>query len=141
MTHRRYAQQRGQVTLLLIVLMTALTAAFGLVYDGGEIRAAQDRASAIAEEAARAGARDIDLGAFHRSGAIVPDPIAALADAEAYMSGVKVSGHARLDGDSVVVTVSLQQPMTILGLGGRWSVTVGGEGRAHLAHGTGGGQP
>jgi len=140
----RSVAQRGQVTAMLVILATGLVAAFGLVYDGGEKHAAQDRADAFAEEAARAAARDVDLGAFHRSGTIVPDAGAAVSDAQAYLAklGVpRLHGTVRLSGDTVVVNVSFRQPMEILGAGGLWSVTVTGEGRAHLLHGVQGAQP
>jgi hypothetical protein len=131
-------RERGQVTALLVVLMTAFTAAFGLVYDGGEIAAATERAHAIAEQAARAGARNVDLGELHRSGAIVPDPVAAEADARAYLLRLGVTGQVHLQGvDTLVVIVTVRQPMQILGAGGLWSVALSGHGQAHLRHGVG----
>jgi len=126
--------------------MPALLLAVGLVYDGGEIMNAKVAAMDDAEEAARAGARYIDLGAFHRSGVIVPDRQAAIAGADAYLAAEHLSGAATLVDQpggktTLVVTVHLRQPMTVLGLGGLWGVQVDGHGQAELLHGIQGAQP
>lgn len=142
----RRRSERGQLTGFLVVLMPALFFAVGLVYDGGEIMNAKAAAMDDAEEAARAGARYIDLGAFHRTGVILPDRQAAIAGANAYLSTEHLSGDAALIDQpggktTLVVTVHLQQPMTVLGLGGRWTVQVDGHGQAELLHGIQGAQP
>jgi Flp pilus assembly protein TadG len=53
-------RDQGAITLLVVVFFVALLAAAGLVVDGGaKLRAARE-ASAVSEEAARAGAGRID---------------------------------------------------------------------------------
>ncbi|MBS3939868.1 MAG: hypothetical protein KG028_02800, partial [Actinobacteria bacterium] len=54
----------GAVSILVVGLATALLMVAGLLYDGGQILSARREAFAVADNAARAGAQALDIGAL-----------------------------------------------------------------------------
>lgn len=116
---RRLRGDEGTVTAMVAVLALALVMVAGLAYDGGQIVAAQATARDLAANAARAGAQEIDLAELRTSGEVVLDPGAAATAAESYLADSGHSGSARVDGDSVTVTVEVQQDMRILPIADR----------------------
>src|SRR5450755_3943975 len=65
--------EQGQITVFVVVIMVALLAVAGLVYDGGRALAAKTTAIDIAQEAARAGAQQVNLASFRASGQVMLD--------------------------------------------------------------------
>lgn len=65
------------ITVLVVMLTSALMLVIGLVVDGGAARAARSDALDEASSAARAGAQIIDEGALRRDREVVLDPVAA----------------------------------------------------------------
>ncbi len=107
---------RGSITLVAVVFFLALLAAAGLVVDGGtKLRAARE-ASAVAEEAARAGAGQIDRDlAYSHGGRFVVDRTAALAAARAYLTNTGHSGSVNIVGaQKIRVTVTISKPTVLL---------------------------
>ena len=130
----------GQVTAFVVVFATALILVGGLVVDGGVILAANRRAGAEAEAAARAGAQALDTDAYRRGEAARLDPDEAVSLAEAWVGRYGHAGSARVVGsDTVEVEVSFSQPLSILGMIGLGPVHIDGNGRARLVVGTGAG--
>ena len=128
----------GQVTPLVVVIATALVLMGGLVVDGGVILAANRRAGAEAEAAARAGAQALDTDAYRRGEPARLDPAEAVRRAEEWVSRYGHAGRAAVVGpDTVEVQVSFSQPLSILGIIGLGPVAVDGTGRARLVVGTG----
>jgi Flp pilus assembly protein TadG len=126
--------ERGQATAFMAIFVVALLAVAGLVIDGGYTLAAKRRAIDEAEGAARAGAQALTPASL-RLGSPRPDPIRATAAADAYLGKTGHAGTVEVYGDRVSVTVSFEQPMLILGLGGLGHVTVTGHGEARPVRG------
>lgn len=109
---------QGTVTLFVIVIFVALLAAIGLVVDGDtKIRAARE-ASAVAEEAARAGAGRVDVSyAYAHGGHFTIDPTTAISAARAYLSTTGHTGTVTIAGPRQIrVTVTISKPTTLLTL-------------------------
>ncbi len=76
----RTGGDRGSVTVLVVFFAIIALALAGLLVDIGHALNARERAADIAEQAARAGANDIDVAAL-RSGIVAIDTTTACADA------------------------------------------------------------
>ena len=120
--------EQGQITVFVVVIMVALLAVAGLVYDGGRALAAKTTCIDIAQEAARAGAQQVNLASFRATGQVVLDAAAALAAAQAYLAdtGTGDTATVTVAGDTVTVAVSSVQPTVFLGLIGIRSLHVTG---------------
>jgi hypothetical protein len=125
----------GTVTAFVVVLTVALVLFAGLVIDGGLTLAARVQAINEAQAAARAGAQAIDLAQFRSTGQVVLDPTQADQAAESYLAATGHHGTVEVHGDEVEVTVSITQPMQILGLVGIRAMTVTGRADAVAEHG------
>lgn len=125
------ADESGQVSAFLVVIISALILVAGLVVDGGVILAANRKAGAEAEAAARAGVSVYDTGRYRAGGPLVLDPAGADRAARDYVAQTGHSGTVRVTGpDTVEVEVTFSQPLVILGILGLGPVSVRGEGRA-----------
>jgi len=120
--------EQGQITAFAVVIMAALLAVTGLVYDGGRALAAKTTAIDIAQEAARAGAQQINLAVFRATGQVVLDVPAAQAAAQAYLAatGTGDTATVTVTGDAVTVAVSSVQHTVFLGLIGIQTLHVTG---------------
>lgn len=118
MTGRRLAgDDRGSITLFAAVITLALLVVAGLVIDGGDRLAAVRQATGIAQEAARAGADQLNLTALRATGAVEVNLAAAVTATDAYLAAAGYTGHASLDGpDRLTVTVTVHQATLLLGL-------------------------
>lgn len=79
------AGERGSVTLMLLALSLALIALAGIVVDGGAKLNQAENATALAQEAARAGAGLVNQGSAYSSGSFTVDQAAAAAAARQYL--------------------------------------------------------
>ena len=131
----RLRDEGGMVTAFVVIFTIALLLLAGLVIDGGLTLAARVQAIDEAQAAARAGAQAIDIPLFRSTGQIVLDPVQANQAAESYLAATGHSGTVQVSGDDVDVTVSITQPMQILGIGGVGSLTVTGHGTAAAQYG------
>lgn len=111
---RRLTGDRGSITGFVAVIALALIMVVGMVYDGGQVIAAQSEARSAADKAARAGAQEIDLTTLRATGETTLDPHQAELAALDYLDRVGVSGTVAVSGSSVTVTVAINQPMHIL---------------------------
>jgi Flp pilus assembly protein TadG len=119
--------EQGQVTAFFVVFTAGLIVLAGLVWDGGNLLAARREALDTAEEAARAGAQGIDLLAVRTGQPIRLDPDRAAALARTHLRQVQAAGTVKATEQQVTVTVTVVQPVVLLGGGGR---TVTGAGTA-----------
>ena len=136
MTSQRRRQQpdaeRGAIGVFLVVLVPGLLLIIGLAVDGGAKVQATQRANAIADEAARSGGQAIDVSAA-LAGDLRVDVPAAVAAAQDYLARSGVQGRVTaVDGDTLQVTTSINEPTTFLGVIGISSFTVQGTGTADL---------
>jgi Flp pilus assembly protein TadG len=128
-------EDRGAVTVFVVVFTTTLLLVAGLVIDGGYVLAARREAINEAEAAARAGAQAIRTDVLRADGPVTIDPTGAQRNALAYL---RDSGHeatVQVFGDTVRVEVSFSKPLAILGLAGLGHVTVRGTGEAQGVRG------
>jgi hypothetical protein len=124
---------RGSLTLFAVVLALGLLAMTGLVVDGGANLTAQRRANHLAEQAGRAGAQAVDVGALRAGGSPVLTARAATSAAHAYLAAAgQPAGQVVVHGNSIEVTVTRSQQTAILGLLGIHQLTVTGRGSAQL---------
>ena len=130
--------QNGRVTAFVVILVTAILLFAGLTLDGGLALAAKVRAIGEAQEAARAGAQEIDLAAYRANGALRLAPQQASAAARAYLAAAGHAGTVSVAGDTVNVTVTVSQSTRLLGLVGVDSLTVTGTGQAQPQRGISG---
>lgn len=136
-----HRDQSGRVTAFVIIMVTAILLFAGLVLDGGLALAAKVRAVGEAQEAARAGAQEIDLAAYRATGTLRLVPQQASAAARSYLAAAGHSGSVSVAGNTVNVTVTISQPTELLGLIGIGSITVTGSGQAQPQRGIDGPEP
>lgn len=122
--------QHGRVSAFVVVLATACLLFAGLVLDGGLTLAAKTRAIGQAQEAARAGAQELDLSAYRTTGVFRLDPTHAQAAAQRYLTTVHATGTVTVTGNTVTVTVTTRTPTQLLSLIGISEITVTAAGRA-----------
>ena len=106
--------ERGSITAFVAVISFALVMVAGMVYDGGQIVAAQAEARAVASKAARAGAQEVDTGSIRATGRPTLHPARARTAAQRYLDEAGVPGTVTVSGDTVRVTVRITQEMRIL---------------------------
>ena len=128
--------QDGFVTVFTVIIVVALFVLAGLVFDGG--RAMDGRVTALdeAQEAARAGAQQIDLPTFRATGTAILNDNAAVAAAENYIAATGDTGTATVNGDTVTVTVTHIEPTEILSMIGIGSFTENATATATAEQGT-----
>lgn len=110
------SNERGTVSPFIAVIALALVMVAGMVYDGGEVLAAQARARDLAGNAARAGAQELDLDELRATGRAVLLADRASNAAQAYLVAAGVVGDVVVEGAQITVTVRLAQSMRILPL-------------------------
>lgn len=111
---------RGQISLLVLVLTIAVLAMIGLSVDGGgKIRALQ-RADHLAAEAARAAGQALQAPQAIQGGPKVIDPDAAVTAAHAYLAAAAVTGTVTVwpDRRHVTITVTITYQTRFLALVG-----------------------
>jgi Flp pilus assembly protein TadG len=139
--HRLREDQDGRVTAFVVIIVTAILLFAGLVLDGGLALAAKVRALGEAQEAARAGAQEIDLAAYRADGTLRLAPQQASAAARNYLAAAGHTGTVSVAGNTVNVTVTVSQSTQLLGLVGIGSITVTGAGQAQPQRGVFGALP
>lgn len=135
---RLRADQSGRVTAFVVIIVTAVLLFAGLVLDGGLALAAKVRALGEAQEAARAGAQEIDLAAYRANGTLRLEPQQASAAARKYLAAAGHTGTVSVAGNTVHVTVTVSQPTQLLPLIGIGSIAVTAAGQAQPQRGISG---
>lgn len=133
------ADEQGRVTAFVVIITTGCLLFAGLVLDGGLALAAKSRAIGQAQEAARAGAQELDLAAYRSGDAARLNPVAARATARHYLHSIGATGTVTVTDTTVRVRVEAHQPTQLLGLVGIADMTVSGAGQAHPDQGALGG--
>ncbi|WP_245783319.1 MULTISPECIES: pilus assembly protein TadG-related protein [Amycolatopsis] len=118
------------MTAFVVIIVTACLILAGLVLDGGLALSTKARAIGQAEEAARAGAQELDLQAYRAGRGARLQPSAAAAAAYQYLRAAGANGTVTVSGNTVTVFVTAQSSTQLLGLVGVRGFTVTGSGRA-----------
>lgn len=106
--------ETGSITAFVAVIASALVMVAGMAYDGGQVITAHNAARNDAEQAARAGAQEIDLTHLRVTNEPRLDAAKAEAAALDYLSRSGATGTVAVTDASVTVTVSRVQPLRIL---------------------------
>jgi Flp pilus assembly protein TadG len=108
---KSHAADRGSVSIFLVVFTLAALALASLIVDGGTVLNTEERAADIAQQAARAGANQLNVQQL-RAGKIAVDPVTGCTAANviiqqyATADNVNVTGHT-CNGNGMTVTVSV----------------------------------
>lgn len=134
-------RDRGALSLMIVILFVALLLLAGIVVDGGAKLTADENATALAQEAARAGATTVDASAAYSTGSLVVGEAAAITAAGQYLvaAGYRdftVTG----DGDkAITVRVTITERTRFLSLIGVRTFSTTGTATAQLVTGVTGG--
>lgn len=125
MTRLHARDDRGEASVMLVVVMVALIAMLGLVVDvGGRLHTA-DEAAYVAHQAARAAAQQIEV--TQAQDGRWPDVTnsSAQAAAQAVITAAGMTGSVNVSGQTVTVTVTTTYAPRLLGAvgAGTWDVT------------------
>lgn len=131
------ARDGGAVSVLVLLLTPMLLALAGLVWDGGLAISARQQAADLAEQAARAGADQLDLDAARASGSNLIDTARARAAACRYVqvAAPGVGCQATATGQQVTVQVATTTSTALLGLIGLPTLTSHGHATARPVQG------
>jgi len=133
MTSRSLRDERGSVSLLVVIMVPALLAAAGLVLDGGRQLQARREAQSAAQAAARAAVQPSDAELL--TGALDLD--AAIGRAQGMLVALGASGSVALSGGEIVVTVTDSVDYLILPGGAEVSEQATAEARRGVNAGSG----
>ncbi|MEU6572556.1 pilus assembly protein TadG-related protein [Streptomyces sp. NPDC046805] len=115
---------RGQATAFVVGVFAALWLFAGIVVDGGLALAGKAQALDAAQEAARTGAQQLDVGRLRRSDEVRLVRDKAAAAARVYVASTGDSATASVKGEAVTVHVTHHQRTQILQLIGLRTLTV-----------------
>jgi hypothetical protein len=126
---------------MIVVLFVGLLMLAGIVVDGGAKLTADENATALAQEAARAGATTVDVSDAYATGTFVVDPAEAVTAARQYLLA---AGYRKFtvttDGSrAITVQVTITQNTRFLSLIGIRSFSTTGAATAQLVTGVTGG--
>jgi Flp pilus assembly protein TadG len=113
-TRADFREDRGSATAWAIGVVLVVALLSGAVLDGGNAMAARVQALDVAQQAARAGANQLDLTALRDNGLVRLNPAAAQAAAEQFLRSAGVAGTATSSTTQVSVTVTRSQPTLLL---------------------------
>ncbi|TCJ34660.1 pilus assembly protein TadG-related protein [Parafrankia sp. BMG5.11] len=133
---RRWAtrgRDEGTVTAFVVVVAAAFVMFGGLILDTGGALADKTTAMGIAQEAARAGAQQLDLTTYRSTGTVRLMPDEAAGAARAYLAQAGATGTVTIVDNTVTVTVTVTHHNQLLGIVGLDTLTVTGTGSAHPA--------
>jgi len=143
MIRPRLRADDGTLTLFTAITVIGLLVALGFIVDAGQKLQAAEQAQAIAEEAARAGAGQVNQSAaYAHGGTFTVDPAAAVAAARAYLAGSGYPGAVTVTGDRTIqVTVTVTRPAAFTAIIGISQVSATQTATANLFQGITGAQP
>lgn len=110
----RKGDETGSISAFVAVVAFALVMVAGMAYDGGQVISAHNAARNDAEQAARAGAQQIDLTHLRKTNEPRLDTAKAESAALDYLAQSGATGTVAVADASVTVTVTRVQPLRIL---------------------------
>ncbi|WP_405634370.1 pilus assembly protein TadG-related protein [Streptomyces sp. NBC_00056] len=139
LTERRN-RDRGSMSLFFAVTTVALLMMMGLLVDGGGALNASNRATSLAQEAARTAGQQLDPAQAIEGTAITIDPDAAQTAAQDYLAVAGVQGDVTIDGNGRTLTVTVHDTYNtyFAQLVGKGTINVTGTATAHLQTQAGG---
>lgn len=130
----------GSMSLFFAVTTVAILMVMGLLVDGGGALNASNRATSLAQEAARTAGQQLDPAQAIEGTAITIDPDAAQAAAQDYLAAAGVQGDVTIDGTGRTLTVTVHDTYHtyFAQLVGKGTINVTGTATAHLQTQAGG---
>lgn len=125
----------GQTTPFIVITVVALLAGAGLLLDGGLAVVAQIRMIGVADEAARAGAQQLDLTAYRRTGEVRLDTGRAARAAHRFLATNSLEGTVTVAGNDVHVIAYTSVSTQFLQLAGLNTLRVHASGDARPVRG------
>lgn len=140
---RRHAALRrddGSMSLFFALVSVAILMVMGLLVDGGGALNATNRATSLAQDAARTAGQQIDPAQAIEGTAITIDPEAARGAAQDYLAAEDVQGNVQITDNGQTMTVTVHDTYTtyFAQLIGTSTITVTGTATAHLQTQAGG---
>ncbi len=134
-----HADQRGAASVMVALFLLGLVAVSGLVADGGMVLAERRSLQNLADSAAAAGAMQLDVAAYRRSGGAVSldGPEARRAAAASIPAAPGVSYDVRASSRLVSVRVERRVELAFLGVLGLGPLTVRASAEAEPRAGVG----
>ena len=123
----RFPPRRGDdglaaVWMVFTTFLTVLLAA--IIFGGGVIFAARTHGYDLAQQAARAGAQQIDAATYRTSGVLRLDPARAATAARQFLTAAGATGTVTVTAARITVTATSHQPTPMLASFGVTTVTV-----------------
>ncbi|ONH51380.1 hypothetical protein CcI49_36100 [Frankia sp. CcI49] len=128
-----HGRDDGTVTAFVVVVAAAFVMFGGLILDAGGALADKTTAMGIAQEAARAGAQQLDLTTYRSTGTVRLLPDEATGAAHAYLTQAGATGTVTIVDNTVNVAATVTHHNQLLGIVGLDTLTVTGTGSAHPA--------
>lgn len=138
--YRNTGRDRGSISVFFAVCTVGLFMVLGLLVDGGMALNAANRASSLAQEAARTAGQQIDAAQAIEGTDITVDPDAAATAAQNYLADAEAQGSVAIadDGQTMTVTVTTTHTTLFGALIGKGTLTLTGTATAHLRTQAGG---
>ncbi|MFD4764570.1 TadE/TadG family type IV pilus assembly protein [Streptomyces sp. NPDC058439] len=140
----RYAalksRDRGSMSAFFALTTIAILMVMGLLVDGGGALNAGNRATSLAQEAARTAGQQLDPAQAIEGTAITIDPDAAIGAAQDYLAAAHVQGDVRISDNGQTLNVTVHDTYTthFAQLIGMATINVTGTAKAHLQTQAGG---
>jgi hypothetical protein len=124
-----FRRDGGSVTLPIMYMIGGILIIIGVAYDGGGLFDDTQRANFLAQEAARAGAQQIDVGQYLATGRAVIDKAKATDAATSYLTNIKdlaiypnsIHVYFGAGGSAIQVTFKVQRNVVFL-TGSGWGI-------------------
>jgi hypothetical protein len=120
----RLRADRGSATGWAIGTILVGLLIVALVFDGAAAMTARATALDVAQQAARAGAGQLDLALLREQGVVAIDPAAAQVTAEQWLHNADAEGAVSATAADVTVTVTVTQPTVLLAVVGIPTFTI-----------------
>ncbi|ROO60365.1 putative Flp pilus-assembly TadE/G-like protein [Micromonospora sp. Llam0] len=117
-------RDRGSATAFGLFLIVVVLVLAGAILEGGNAMSARGHATHIAQQAARAGANQLNLAALRDTGVVQIDPAAAQAAATAFLAQLGEQGTVTATTEQVSVTVTVTRPGILVPVLGIDTLTV-----------------
>ncbi|MGI5213348.1 TadE/TadG family type IV pilus assembly protein [Plantactinospora sp. CA-290183] len=115
---------RGSATVFGLFLIMVVLVFAGAILEVGVAMSARGHATDIAQQAARAGANQLNLAALREAGVVQIDPTAAQAAATAFLTQMGEQGTVTVTAEEVQVTVTVTRPGILVPLLGIETLTL-----------------
>ncbi|MFE7111185.1 pilus assembly protein TadG-related protein [Streptomyces sp. NPDC057575] len=127
-------RDRGSMSLFFALSSLAILMVMGLLVDGGGALNAGNRATSLAQEAARTAGQQLDPAQAVEGTAITIDPDAAVGAVQDYLAAAGVQGDVQITdgGQSLTVTVHATYDTYFAQFVGVGTINVTGTAKAHL---------